>query len=763
MRIPSIRAIEVRFRAWRGNAPQDLTSYLARARVNLGDVSITGTGASGGDGVAASGDFTFLNDRPGSEPLHPSAVSSWNRPNPLLSPNRRLTLDVRATPEGEATGSWVTIFDGLLDSVRVRDNASRVEVRARDWAKVMQATMMPGDRQYGTVGGERFDNVIQQMLTDYVPNAPTLTVVGTPNFFVEPYTPAFGSVWDAAQELVTQVGWYLGMRRGPDGQYRLTLMDPPRSKTTADFVYTGDDVITADVDRSDRDVRNAFLVRYVDAATREPTQYPLAGPFVNQESVAALGGLEKLMVIDLGSTSQIGSAAEAQTLVERANHDLSSLFEGTQVTLPITPELNLFDTVAVEVEQIGNRQLFAVDSLQHEISIPASGGNASFRTTISGLSRVVGKRHQWLDLEVRPGSPNDVQGAHQVRLPPPIVSLTQGVPGFVVIVDGGPSARGVRAVGVEVHWSATNNFNPGPSTLRARGSEERFEFTNVTPGVRYYVRARSFDERGNYGAFSAQLSVVAARVEGEWLILDENVEIRGDFKVSGENVELDADTIIKGDFSVTGSNVAINANTTFAGNIRMLGGGSGNTANLEWYDGNTLKIILGQVPAGGFAGAPAGFIGLVGPLGTGVHIQGATEAVPVPFLTFNGTFPDVPPAASVTAGLNNGQYQNWVTRDLPQPRRVQITAFADTRLRANTGSNGNRLALSHTEVWVRYRTSPGGAWQAAAPYARTFTASWYQVQVLVNARVHNTSDSSPAGSGTAVEVVVNGVCTETLL
>lgn len=721
MRIPSIRAIEVRFRAWRGNAPQDLTGYLGRARVNLGDVSITGTGASGGDGVAASGDFTLLNDRPGGEPLHPSAVSSWNRPNPLLSPNRRLTLDVRATPEGQQPGSWVTIFDGLLDSVRVRDNASRVEVRARDWAKVMQATMMPGDRQYGTVGGERFDNVIQQMLTDYIPNAPTLTVVGTPNFFVEPYTPAFGSVWDAAQELVTQVGWYLGMRRGPDGQYRLTLMDPPRSKTTADFVYTGDDVITADVDRSDRDVRNAFLVRYVDAATREPTQYPLAGPFVNQESVDALGGLQKLMVIDLGSTSQIGSAAEAQTLVERANHDLSSLFEGTQVTLPITPELNLFDTVAVEVEQIGNRQLFAVDSLQHEVSIPASGGNATFRTVISGLSRVVGKRHQWLDLEVRPGSPNDVQGAHQVRLPPPIVSLTQGVPGFVVIVDGGPSARGVRAVGVEVHWSTTNNFNPGPSTLRARGSEERFEFTNVTPGTRYYVRARSFDERGNFGAFSAQLSVVAARVEGEWLILDENVEIRGDFKVSGENVEIDGDT-------------------TFRGNITVQG--DGNTGTLLFKQGASELLALGNVS--GKFGAPSGAVGIAGKLGTGAWFEGA-----VTFLTAGLEEWQYSPTMGTLSSSNrlatdSGAPRTILTVDLPAPRHLlfQLTSHFFYLL---VSADSNYVAQgSHI---LKYRTSPSGIW-LSTPDPRSFrltnvTYLELQAQPLVNAYWANTGDSCP--------------------
>lgn len=577
--IPAIRAIETRFRVWRGSSPVDLSGFLARARTQLGDVSTIGTGSSGGDGVSMTGDFTLRNDRPGNDGLQPSdATSEWNQPNPLLSPNRRVTLEVRATPEGEPTAPWRMVFDGLIDSVRVQQNASLIDLKARDWAKVLQSTMLPGDTTYGAEGGQRLDLVLQQLVTDNIPNAPTITVVGTPNFFVDPYKPAFGSVWDACQQLVTQAGWYFGMYRNAAGEFVLTLLDPPRDKTEPDWVFTGEDVLTADIDRSDRDVRNAFLIRYVDEVTREPTQYPLAGPYVNHASVAAIGGIQKLMIIELDSTSQINTASEAAALLASADHDLSYMFEGTQVELPIMPELNLFDTVLLTLPQVGNQQLFAVNSLAHTIDV--SGKQGRFRTTIAGMSRVVGKYRDWLDLEVRPGSPNDARGPHQTKLLPPRVSLLPGQPGFIVTVEAGPASRGIGAVGVEVHWSTTSGFTPSPSTVRAAGPEERFEFANLTSNAPHYVRVRAFDEHGRYGPYSAQQSVTPSRIDSGWLFIDQD--------------------------------------TAFGGNVRVLG--DGNTGTLEFWDGPTSnpanrKLVVGAIPTG-FGGAPANQIGVAGEEGS---------------------------------------------------------------------------------------------------------------------------------------------------
>lgn len=609
--IPAIRAVETRFRVWRGSSPTDLSGFLARARAQLGDVSTIGTGSSGGDGVSMTGDFTLRNDRPGNDGLQPSdATSEWNQPNPLLSPNRRVTLEVRATPEGEPTAPWRMVFDGLIDSVRVQQNASLIDLKARDWAKVLQSTMLPGDTTYGAEGGQRLDLVLQQLVTDNIPNAPTITVVGTPNFFVDPYKPAFGSVWDACQQLVTQAGWYFGMYRNAAGEFVLTLLDPPRDKTEPDWVFTGEDVLTADIDRSDRDVRNAFLIRYVDEVTREPTQYPLAGPYVNHASVAAIGGIQKLMIIELDSTSQINTASEAAALLASADHDLSYMFEGTQVELPIMPELNLFDTVLLTLPQVGNQQLFAVNSLAHTIDI--SDRQARFRTTIAGMSRVVGKYRDWLDLEVRPGSPNDARGPHQTKLLPPRVSLLPGQPGFIVAVEAGPASRGIGAVGVEVHWSTTNGFNPGPSTVRAAGPEERFSFA-PNSNATHYVRVRAYDEHERYGPFSPQLSIVPARVDGRWLVLDQNVQINGDLAIVGGS----------------------------------------NDGTLLFYQGaihpDNLRLAIGEV--GGLFGAPSGAVGIAGPLGTGAWFEGVPRMVAVYFGgVHNG---DIFPSGPVNIGDRN--------------------------------------------------------------------------------------------------------------
>src|SRR5699024_9972868 len=133
---------------------------------------------------------------------------------------------------------------------------------------------------------------------------------------------------------------------------------------------------------------------------------------------------------------------------------------------------------------------------------------------------------------------------------PPVVMILPGQPGFVVEVDYG-RARGVRASGVEVHWSTIQGFTPSANTLRASGPENRFEFT---PGnsQRVYVRVRSVGVDGELGPLSVEQSIVPATIDGNWLVLDDNVDVTGDFRVRGENVEIDGDTTFHGDIKVVG-------------------------------------------------------------------------------------------------------------------------------------------------------------------------------------------------------------------
>src|SRR5699024_9717730 len=529
--IAPIRKIKYRFRVYRGSGPVDLTSFLNRARDGLGDVSTGGTGNAGGDGVSATACFVLANDRPAHDSLHPNdTTSEWNKPTPLLSPNRRVTLEVSATPEGEADAPFVMVFDGIMgDGFRTTERGATVTVQARDYAKRLMDIFAwaEEERTYGTEAGEPIENVLQQMLDDNNTGI-TLFVDGAPEFLVRPYAPQHTSVWDMMQQLVVQTGWYLGFRRHDDGVVRLTLMDPPREKISPDWDFNGDDVITASVDQSDADMRTSAVGFYVDANTKERTRVPPSGFIENTEAVGELG-VRKVMVFEEDNTSQIDTAGEMQTLLERAVHDLSHQFAATQVQLPALPELRLFDMIRVHLPRVGSAQSFAVNNLQHTLDVRT--GRAQFRTTISGVAKVVGKRRQWLRLEPRPGSPSNPAGPHQVRLLPPVVTLLPGQPGFVVEVDYGRS-RGVRASGVEVHWSTIQGFTPSANTLRAAGPENRFEFT---PGnsQRVYVRVRSVGVDGELGPLSVEQSIVPATIDGNWLVLDDNVDVTGDFKVRG--------------------------------------------------------------------------------------------------------------------------------------------------------------------------------------------------------------------------------------
>lgn len=588
MSTPAIRHIEARFIVWRGTAPEDLTRFLTRARVDLGDVSTVGTGSSGGDGIAATADFVLANDRPATEGLHPSARSHWNTPNVLLNPNRRVTLDVRVTAEGQRAGGWVSVFDGRLgDDVSVNERASTITLKTRDHAKILQDHYLETDVVYGSEAGTRVDLVMQMLLDDELGvDAPLIHVPALPEFYVKPFIPQFGTLWDALQQLALQTGWYLGYRRHSSGEHRLTFMDPPRAKNTPDWAFDGSGVITADVARSDRDVRNAVIVWYTDAATTERTRFPPSGALIDAASITEIGA-RKLMVLEQASTSQIDTAAEAQALAERALHDLAYQFEGMQVQLPISPQLQVFDMVGVTVDAIDSSQrLFAVNNLQHTFDF----GRGTARTTISGSSRVVGKRRQWLDVEARPGSPGDPGGPHQTQLLAPRVTLEHAMPGFTVLVDDG-RARGIRASHVEVYWSNTNNFTPGPSTLRASADEKTFTFT---PGNtdRVYVRARVISVDGKAGPFSGQHTIVPSAVDGRWLVLNNKVHIAEDFLLTGKYFLVDSDTTFSGPVELAGGSLIVTRNGTTVAALGDITGLPGVPDDRDgfWLDGNNAFI-----------------------------------------------------------------------------------------------------------------------------------------------------------------------------
>lgn len=471
----------------------DVTDRVISGSIDLGDVSAVGSSHAGIDAPVAVLSLTLA-----ATDKEPDSVLRSYAPVDVLG--------------GFAEDTTLTnIFSGLLgDEIRVTTTATgaQVQLRARDHAKALQ-DMFISDWPILADGAEpEWPHSIVDVLEEIAALLPAahrkdvITTGGGVNFSVhEPYRPQNASLWDAAQQLAIQAGALLVANSGA-----LVLSMPPRFivPDTADHVFDGDHVYVDDLSQSDTDLRNVVTVVWTDAETRERRTTEAR----DQWSIDNLtGGIEKRSVLTLDATSQIGTESQAENLAERFIHDMSREFATTRLTLPFTPSMKLFDLIEVRNPRTSDQpRYFFAHSIRH------SWRGSKFRTSVSGVSRVVGKRRAWLDLEPRPGSPNDPRGAHRSVLPPPLVNAYSANPGFTVYVS---PARGVDSKVVEVYWSTTSGFTPGPANLVAVGAQERWTFNNrtdtgapdyVSAGL-HYIRVRSVDSQGNPGEFSAQVSV----------------------------------------------------------------------------------------------------------------------------------------------------------------------------------------------------------------------------------------------------------------
>lgn len=565
--------------------PIEITDRVRSGRVSLGDVSAIGSERAGVDATVAVLNLTLDH---GSPSLAPGADSPLNEPDELLRPYRR----VRVVAE-EPGDDPRTIFAGYLgDEIRSSATAGRASITltARDLAKPLQDTFLsefPVLAADATPEAPRpLEDVLQELLVLVPAHLRPPLLVDSAIFFMvsEPYRPQNMSVWDAMQQLVLQAGLFLGVV----GE-ELVLLDPPRDKITPDVTLDTDDAFSDDLGVSDTDVRNVVRVVYTDATSRERRVVEARDQW-SVENITA--GIEKLSVLELDATSQIDTEPEAVALASRFISDMSREFASTQLNLPFLPGLWLFDVIEMTHEKFTSLpRVFAVHSVQH------TWDQTRRRTIVAGVGQVVGKRRAWLHLEPRPGSPNDPRGPHQSVLPPPIVTVEQGNPGLILNVD---HRRGVDAEWVQIHWSLVPGFIPGPASLKAEGTQEKWVFNNtdvskpdhVIPGVPHHIRVRSVDSQGNPGRWTQEITVTPAKINPNAIVLDSDVEVHGHLTIYGPR-----------------------------------DGGGVNTGTLRFFapgsDPDTDDPVFAVGNVGGLHGAPPGAVGAAGALGSGVWIEGA--------------------------------------------------------------------------------------------------------------------------------------------
>lgn len=91
-------------------------------------------------------------------------------------------------------------------------------------------------------------------------------------------------------------------------------------------------------------------------------------------------------------------------------------------------------------------------------------------------------------------------------LPVPVGLRASGVPrGIEVYVN--PYLQS-RAVGVDIHASTEKGFTPDVSTQKIKAAGTTFIINALSPGVRYYLKARAYDERGDVSGWTEEVSAV---------------------------------------------------------------------------------------------------------------------------------------------------------------------------------------------------------------------------------------------------------------
>ena len=326
------------------------------------------------------------------------------------SPSSNYSIDydsgqVTTSATGTLTMTYAyyeTLFEGYLgDKIKGNDSNTEITVSARDKGKVLQNTFIENTSTQGSSTGLVLgEDVIQDILDAYGLSSITLKSTATTGFAVLPYEVQRQSVWDATQEVATQIGWYLGYRYDIDGEtFKYTLLEPPRDKGSSNadwsFVDTTDFYPTP-LTLTDRDIRNVVKVSFLNSSG-DSTYVSVE----SSDSIAEFG--RKAMEISEGDTSLINTSSEGLTLANAALHDLKDFSADIQMNMPLFPDLQLFDGVNVTHNQIASSaHFFGVNAIKHQLRISQSGIKA--RTIWTGAATVQGCHKKWIDMQARPGT-----------------------------------------------------------------------------------------------------------------------------------------------------------------------------------------------------------------------------------------------------------------------------------------------------------------------------------------------------------------------
>jgi hypothetical protein len=278
-----------------------------------------------------------------------------------------------------------------------------------------------------------------------------------------------------------------------------------RSVTTPDFTFDAETYESLSrMSVSLQEIRNAIKVVIEDdendgirtAVTRE-----------DSASITKHGRL--YMEIQEASSSQIDTISEASTLANAALEDLKDPDAIAQVSgLGAFPWVELADVYTVEAngEHFDSDQTLSLN--QYALRVAKS--RAMTDLLIRGKPSVGLQR--WFEVE---GGRGAAPAVDEYSDDAPSNMAIEPSTGSIVVTFDDPRTMSPPITDwlySACHVDTSSGFTPSETNLAARGRQTRFEIHGLVPGTTYYAKVIHYDDQGNVGSTSAQVSVATEKV-----------------------------------------------------------------------------------------------------------------------------------------------------------------------------------------------------------------------------------------------------------
>lgn len=306
--------------------------------------------------------------------------------DPIINLERRVKVWTRYAPADSTADAqaWMFMFDGNIDVIDWGSEVVRVD--ARDKYRDLQDTFIETVGTYGTVGGEPLEDVIDALLTDYIPSpltAPTLYTATSPGWNLLEFATTKQSLGAQISLLTDQIGWRCRfIYDSGSASFRLNLYTLDRAATTSLRTFTQDEYWSIPLlEITTKDIRNAVTV---NGETRT-------------DSTSITAYRRRWMGIQEDSSSNIDTAGEARDFADIVLNDLAYPKMNKRVEMPYFAFVELGDLYtfsANDIHYTANTK-FAIVSYRHTITENECTTQMDLRETT-----VAGKHEAWFKISV---------------------------------------------------------------------------------------------------------------------------------------------------------------------------------------------------------------------------------------------------------------------------------------------------------------------------------------------------------------------------